>query len=222
MCDFWFEFIGVAPESQQGWLVRDLVVAFTRYRPGAARFGLWSFTTARRTDHWGKRFRQTFLGCRCFARGWPGHILVEVAVGVRRVFGDFGNNCCQSAKQGLVQEAWSRGFFTHEQVGGVIEWSGTIVARNWIIPPLQDSVQRNLGHVLEQSDLPSPCSEQFDFPHLSAESLLPLKESTLPDVAFHTYASRTGWGRRQLNHKEIAGAMDLPLWFSTWSPLFDR
>jgi hypothetical protein len=41
----------------------------------------------------------------------------------------------------------------------------------------------------------------------------------LLDVAFHSYSSRTGWGRRQLNGKEIAGAMDLPLWFST-SPLF--
>ena len=77
-------------------------------------------------------------------------------------------------------KAWSCSFFTHEQVGGVTEWSGTIVARNWVIPPLQDSVQQNLGHVLEHGDRPSPCSEQIDFPHLSADSLLPLKKARYP------------------------------------------
>jgi hypothetical protein len=60
----------------------------------------------------------------------------------------------------------------------------------------------------------------LDFPHLSVDSLLPLNAGALLDVAFHTFSSRTGWGRRQLNRKEIAGAMDLPLWFST-SPLIE-
>ena len=123
--------------------------------------------------------------------------------------------------QRRVVGRWSRVLVTHEIVGGVTDWFGTLLARHWFIPPLPDSVRRNLGHVLDHGDRPSPCSASLDFPHLSTASLLPIKESLLVDVAFHTYASRTGWGRRKLNRKEIAGAMDLPLWFST-SSSFDR
>jgi hypothetical protein len=91
---------------------------------------------------------------------------------------------------------------------------------NFILPGLPPSVRRNLGHVLEHGDRPVPCSPDLDFHHLSVDSLLPLHTGGFLDVAFHTFSSRTGWGRRQLNRKEIAGAMDLPLWFSQ-SPLID-
>ena len=110
-------------------------------------------------------------------------------------------------------KSWSRRPVRHESVGGVTDWHGTCFARHWSLPPLPPSVRRNLGHILEHGDRPRVCSEQLDFPHLSVDSLLPLGFPLL-DVAFHSYSSRTGWGRRQLNNAELAGAMDLPLWFS--------
>lgn len=56
------------------------------------------------------------------------------------------------------------------------------------------------------------------FSSLVGEWLLPLG-SLLLDVIFHSFRCHTGWGHRQLNSKEIASAMDLPLWYST-SPVF--
>ena len=117
-------------------------------------------------------------------------------------------------------KSWSRRVIGHEAVGGVTDWVGTSLSNHWAIPSLPPSVRRNIGHVLEHGDRPTPCCETLNFPHLSVNSLLPLKELIFLDVAFHSYSSRTNWGRRQLNRKEIAGAMDLPLWFST-SSLFD-
>jgi hypothetical protein len=118
-----------------------------------------------------------------------------------------------------VFKNWQGRSFTHEQVGGVTDWRGTARTNLRAMPVLPETVKRNLSHVLEHGDRPTPCCASLDFPHLSVNELLPLNESVLLDVAFHTYSSRTNWGRRQLNDKEIAGAMDLPLWFSM-SPLF--
>ena len=117
-----------------------------------------------------------------------------------------------------VVKSWSRRLVKHEHVGGVTDWHGTIFARRWSVPMLPASVRRNLGHILDHGDRPTPCSEKLDFPHLSPESLLPLHTGALCDVAFPSHSSYTKWGSRPLSPKEIAGAMDLPLWFST-SPL---
>jgi hypothetical protein len=106
--------------------------------------------------------------------------------------------------------------------GGVTDWKGMgLCNHHWVIPPLESLVRRKISHVLEHGDRPVPCSEKLDFPHLPVDSLLPLKKPVLLDVAFHSFSCRTNWGRRQLNCKEIAGAMDLPFWFSS-SPLFDN
>ena len=126
---------------------------------------------------------------------------------------------CNGRRRGSTASSWSSRRVSHEQVGGASDWSGTTSARHWAIPSWPPSVQRNIGHILDHGDRPTPCSALLNFDHLSADSLLPCRATSLLDVAFHSYSSRTNWGRRQLNGKEIAGAMDLPLWFST-SALF--
>jgi hypothetical protein len=100
-----------------------------------------------------------------------------------------------------VIKAWSCCVINHEQVGGVTDWKGTNVATNWSVPPFSALVRRKLGHVLEHGDSPTLCSEKLDFLHLTEDALLPLKERILPDVAFHTFSSCMGWGRRQINCK---------------------
>lgn len=120
-----------------------------------------------------------------------------------------------------IAESWARLALKHEHVGGVTDWKGLCLSNHWAIPPLEPSVRRNISHVLEHGDRPVPCSEKLDFPHLPVDGLLPLTTRVLlGDVAFHNFSCRTNWGRRQLNRKEISGAMDLPLWFSG-STLFD-
>jgi hypothetical protein len=88
---------------------------------------------------------------------------------------------------------------------------GVASARHWAIPSWPASVQRNISQVLDHGNRPTPCSERLDFPHLLVDSLLPLHDKALLDVAFHSQSSRTNWGRRHLNGKEIAGATDSPL-----------
>ena len=118
-----------------------------------------------------------------------------------------------------VTKGWSRRYLSHESVGGATDWTGTVMARAWTVPPVPPSVRRNLSHVLDHSDRPQECPKVRDFAHLNPNKLLPLGVPLL-DVVFPSHCCRTGWGRRPLNDKEIGGAMDLPLWFST-SPLFD-
>jgi hypothetical protein len=72
-------------------------------------------------------------------------------------------------------------------------------------------VKRNIGHLLTHSDLPRPCKPDPAFLHLTPEDLYPVEGSQL-SVVFPTHASYTNWGHHRLNLKEVAYALDLPVW----------
>lgn len=99
----------------------------------------------------------------------------------------------------------------HHSVGGATSCSGRLWRLNWNYTDLPQAVSRQLGHLLDHSTLPTACSREPSFAHLSPEDLLPMTKPLLP-VVFPTHATRTNWGSRELTAKEVALCLDAPLW----------
>jgi hypothetical protein len=100
----------------------------------------------------------------------------------------------------------------HWRVGGTTASFGRFWIRGWTFDGLPQRVSRSLGHILDHGELPSPCSKEPTFDHLSPSDLLPQDCSNLPPIVFPTHASRTKWGLRDLSPKELSLCYDAPQW----------
>ena len=110
-----------------------------------------------------------------------------------------------------VFRTWRYHNVHHHLVGGATTSSAFLWTLNWRFRGTSPAVSRQLGHLLDHSTLPSACSREPTFAHLTPDELLPMTAPLLP-VVFPTHATRSKWGVRELTSKEIALCLDAPLW----------
>jgi hypothetical protein len=118
-------------------------------------------------------------------------------------------NSTQLARQLQTWPVW------HYKVGGTTTCAARMWVRGWKFSGLPGMVNRTVGHILDYSELPKPCSSEPSFRHLSTEERLPFElvsSHVRPPIVFPTHATRTKWGYRGLTPKEISLCMDAPQW----------
>ena len=97
----------------------------------------------------------------------------------------------------------------HAKVGGCTTARGVFRLTGVDHVVIPGDLTRNLSHIVKFSVRSKPCPPQLDVLHYKLSSKLSVQRLDLPIVVPSDF-SATGWGQRQLEDGELAGAYELP------------